>query len=428
MVKRIAPAPIPHQRPIMQALVTPSAADASGVDVSAATPDVGSFLFGAGQQASTPAEAARLRAISAALGQKEAPHSFGTGLSAIGDALVSRKYADDAASAEKAGQASADEAFKSLTGDGSTPTQAQIMQALANPWMNDGEQAVTQALFTQTAAPKTQVVNGKLINTLTGEVVADYGPKESWRPMTTEEKAAYGVKEGDGAAWSINPLTQEVKKEGGNGQTINVDAGQAGSSVAELNKQLGKGEGTTWQGYVDAGASSAGAAQDFQILDQLSQVAPQDPLSGPLLQTFPGLNSAGAAFQSVVKRIAPTLRAPGSGATSDIEYEGMLNSLPSLSNKPEANRVILAMMRNKAEINQQRAEVVMQYQSSPGTAADAAAARQKLQEINRKSLLTPELTAALQGLGVDVGKAAQGAGSSDPAAGGGFGTIVSVED
>jgi hypothetical protein len=163
----------------------------------------------------------------------------------------------------------------------------------------------------------------------------------------------------------------------------------------ELRKSLDKAEGDLWSGYKKAASVSGSNAQDFAVLDELMNIAPQGPLTGRLAEAFPGFSSAGDAFQSIVKRIAPTMRAEGSGSTSDIEYDGMLRSLPALRNAPDGNRMILSIMRAKADINVKRGEVVTAYSTGE---IDAATARRQIAELDRASIVTPEMRAALDGI------------------------------
>lgn len=173
---------------------------------------------------------------------------------------------------------------------------------------------------------------------------------------------------------------------------VNTGDGQDGA----LNKKLSEKEGESWAGYKDAGAVSASNAQDFGILGELLTVAPQGPIQGRLADTFKGFSSAGDAVNSIVKRIAPTLRAVGSGSTSDIEYQGMLDSLPSLSGSPEGNQMILSIMKAKAQVNMQRAEIVTKYQNGELEIGDA---RRAMNELNQTSIMTPEMRKALLGVG-----------------------------
>lgn len=183
-----------------------------------------------------------------------------------------------------------------------------------------------------------------------------------------------------------------------------AEAGRASTNVTvggepgdgELRKSLDKKTGEAWAGYQETGANSAAMSQDMQVLDELIKVAPQGPITGRLAEMFPGVSSAGDAFQSVVKRVAPTLRAPGSGATSDIEYDGMLRSLPALRNKPEANTMIVEIMKSKAAINMERARIVDAYQNNE---ISASYARKAMAELDKRSIMTPEMKKALEGVG-----------------------------
>jgi hypothetical protein len=69
----------------------------------------------------------------------------------------------------------------------------------------------------------------------------------------------------------------------------------------------------------------------------------------------------------------------------------MLNSLPALQNYPEANSSIVAMMKAKAAIDIERAQIVRDYANSAQTTEDARAMRYRLSEIESRSIMTPEM-------------------------------------
>jgi len=102
----------------------------------------------------------------------------------------------------------------------------------------------------------------------------------------------------------------------------------------------------------------------LNILQQLAPLAPSGQLTGRIAQTFKGFNDVADLQQSIVKRVAPTLRVEGSGATSDLEFNAMLNSLGSLINSPEANQSIIAVMQEKAKYNMDRAGVIRAYETN----------------------------------------------------------------
>jgi hypothetical protein len=188
----------------------------------------------------------------------------------------------------------------------------------------------------------------------------------------------------------------------------NIGADGAPNDEA-LRKKLMEAEGTAWGAALAAGQTASGMQQDMMVLDQVIEMAPTGPVTGQLAEMFPGVSDAAGVFQSVVKRVAPSLRVEGSGSQSDIEYNGFLQSLPSLSNRAEANRAISGMMKAKAGINMERASVIAKYQN--GEASDVET-RKALEEINSRSILTPEMNALLGGLG---GAAPEGADMPVPA-------------
>ena len=113
----------------------------------------------------------------------------------------------------------------------------------------------------------------------------------------------------------------------GGGTNIEVNTGTAGDKMDET---LDVEEGKVWMGLEKQGNVAAGAQADFQMLNELGKSAWQGPIWGQL-KNIPGVGnfaSVGKAFDSIVKRVAPTLRVEGSGSTSDLEYNGMLDSLP----------------------------------------------------------------------------------------------------
>jgi hypothetical protein len=212
-----------------------------------------------------------------------------------------------------------------------------------------------------------------------------------WRYASSEEKQQLGV--GADAPLVITKSGPKLISTGA--PTINVMP-NGEPPDGKLRTELSKNEGTTWSDYQKGADVSGGLVQDLQALDELSKVAPQGPVSGRLAQAFPGFSSAGAAYQSIVSRVAPTLRAPGSGSTSDVEYNGFLNSLPKLQNLPEGNAVISAMLQRKAQINIQRGDIVNAYANGEISAVEA---RKQLGELNRKSILDPQIKALIAATG-----------------------------
>lgn len=277
------------------------------------------------------------------------------------------------------------------------------IQALADvvgsPYASPGQKAIAQALLQQqmqAADPRSalELENMRLQN-------------ESLRNPPKKDERTSDMREYDRAVLDyvsrgqpVPTFTEWTRGNSASGATtvhnvVNPAVPGVPPDEEELRKKLGGKEGESWAAMLDAGTVSAGTMQDMQLLDEIITMAPQGPITGRLANAFPGVSSAADAFNSVVKRVAPTLRAPGSGSTSDIEYDGMLKSLPQLSARPEANRAIVAMMKAKAQINVERAGVVRSYQNGEISAQDA---RKQLTEIDKRSIMSPELNAILKGL------------------------------
>lgn len=285
-----------------------------------------------------------------------------------------------------------------------------LMRAMASPYISDGTKKILGLVLTQQmeAAQKAtdplrqlQIQEGQakleaLPLQRRGQELANQKIErelqgEGATPLTPEERASFGIPQGQSA---YKTRRGEIKF-GPAGTNITTNVG-AEAPDGQLRKKLDEQTAKNWGAWQEAGHVSAGQVQDLQMLDELIKVAPQGPLTGRLAEMMPGVSSAGDAFNAIVKRVAPTMRAPGSGSTSDIEYDGMLRSLPALRNKPEANIAISEMMKAKSAVNIERADIISQYSQNQISRNDA---EKRLGEINKRSIMTPALRQMLAGLG-----------------------------
>jgi hypothetical protein len=168
--------------------------------------------------------------------------------------------------------------------------------------------------------------------------------------------------------------------------------GEKSPADAALREAMAKEEGKRLSEALTVADVSGASLNDFQILEEAIAGGPESLAGRKLTSMFPELDSRSAIFESIVKRIAPTLRAPGSGSTSDIEYAGMLKGLPQLINKPEANMAILQAMKAKAQINVERGEIITKYANNEITPAEM---RKSLSALNRRSIINSDLRKAL---------------------------------
>jgi hypothetical protein len=267
------------------------------------------------------------------------------------------------------------------------------IELMNNPFLDPGKKQVLGAMLerqmqAQDPVRQMQLEKGRL------ELEQMRNPQ----PKITDKMREYELSKSQGFQGSYLDYQTAIEKARATNVTTNVNGEP---SDGALRKKLDEKTGELWSTYSEQGANSAALAQDMEILDELIKVAPQGPITGRLAQMFPGVSSAGDAFQSIVKRVAPTLRAPGSGSTSDIEYDGMLKSLPALSNLPEANVLIGQVMKSKAAINIERGKIVSDYSQGIITAGEA---KSRMAEIDKRSIMTPEMKDALSGVSQSANK------------------------
>jgi hypothetical protein len=149
---------------------------------------------------------------------------------------------------------------------------------------------------------------------------------------------------------------QESLKRAGVPQPENKFASEAASAQV---KRL--------TGLVEAGDTARGFRQQMDILREHSgAIGTQGALAtfkaaaGPIANAL-GIDVAGLddiqAFTSVIQKMAPTMRAPGSGATSDLEFKGFLAALPNMAGTVEGRTMIIDQLSAISKDAEQRAEV-----------------------------------------------------------------------
>lgn len=366
------------------------------------------FTWGPGGQMLSPAQVASNRRTAAMLAQRiNNPQTMWEGVQSAAGDIGGSLLNWQADQAQKEGESKVAQALKDALANGSDPSA--LLGVVADPWATSSQSAVAQALYGRENQLADQASNWahedsnlkqqhdwqindplRQQQLAAGDIELNQA-KAGTHVMTADERAAAGFRPDDPNIYQVGPDGKVDQVNSGGGVTINT-----GDTDNALNKSLSEQEGKDWAGYKQAGAVSGANAQDFAVLDELGKIAPQGPVIGPLAETFKGFNSAGDAFQSIVKRIAPTLRAPGSGSTSDIEYQGMLDSLPSLKNSPAGNAMILSIMKAKAAINVARAKVITDYQNK---LIGVDEARARMSDLNSQSIITPEMRQALLGIG-----------------------------
>lgn len=142
-------------------------------------------------------------------------------------------------------------------------------------------------------------------------------------------------------------------------------------AFAEANA---KSQASYFDNVATAGAQAQTRMGDIDQLIKLIEVTPQGAgqdwiNKGAAIASRFGIDAgefanvpAAQAFQSIVSRIAPTLRVAGSGATSDFEMQQFMASLPAISNMPDGNRIIASNLKKITERSIQEANIAAQVQ------------------------------------------------------------------
>jgi len=308
---------------------------------------------------------------------RDAMHGLNMGLSDVVGSVLNRR----ADKAEREGRSAFGESLSGVMGGDSSISE--IAGLLGNPYASSGQQAVLAQMLQQRMTPE-DPMDALNLEKARLEIEQLRNPQAQFEQIT-----------GADLGYTDSRASQIFQRDRKSGKVFQVGQLPEGAGLDPIIEELAKRQADVWETYLTQGTVAASNAADFEVLGELIELAPQGPLQGRLAGAFPGVNSAADAFQSIVKRVAPSLRTEGSGSTSDIEYAGMLESLPMLARRPEANRAILELMKAKQQINIERASIVQQVTSGALTPNQA---RDMLREINSRSIMPDGLRKAMEGL------------------------------
>ncbi len=217
------------------------------------------------------------------------------------------------------------------------------------------------------------------VDGLTGEftpVPRAGGGQAGYREATPEEQRRTGAK-------YFGPDGKPIF--GGASTTVNIDQKAESEGDKEKAKRLDKTIGT-WT------ASGETALQSQTELEQLREIFNRNPdpqgamvaakqALGPYLEAagidVNGLSDVQVA-QAIAERLAPRQRLEGSGSTSDIEYKGLLRSIPTLMQNPEARNDLLSAFEAQNQYDLARADIARRYNTDEITRAQALQEHSKL--------------------------------------------------
>lgn len=239
-------------------------------------------------------------------------------------------------------------------------TTQQLYGVLQNPAASDGQRAMAKSIidnrmkYSDENAPDKREMTRLQTEKLRREVEG-----EGATPLTAQERKDFGIPEGQAA---YKTRSGEIKF--GPAGT-KVDINQKGENKFE--EELGKGQAKRFNDLIAEGDAAQGRLADIQTLRETSRRLGSQGSSANLKSTIgPYAESLGIKvdglsdiqlYESITNRLAPTLRAPGSGSTSDIEFKGFMRAIGPLSNTPAAREMILDTFEAASRNDVARADI-----------------------------------------------------------------------
>lgn len=272
------------------------------------------------------------------------------------------------------------------------PDIGMMMQALQNPWLNDGQRSVIGALLEQQFKAPEYITgrDGSIFKADRSGLTQVYGGKPDPADQLAREKFEFekgnagqtdDIKEfkqaqQGGYQGTFHDWQLETKRAGASNVSIDQRAeGAFEKKAAELQATM---FGTMVEDAVKANADLATISELDTLL--ANQGGALTGLSGMLAKY--GIGGEGVddlqAAQALINKLVPTQRPPGSGSMSDRDVELFTRSLPSLWNKPGGNQKILRVMRGLAEYRRAQGEIAFKAFNGLMTRPDAMQALQAL--------------------------------------------------
>lgn len=175
-----------------------------------------------------------------------------------------------------------------------------------------------------------------------------------------------------------------------------LEQAQAGSSKVtidqkgegEFEKEFSKDNAKRWGGYIKEGDAAKDRMADINTLRETSRSLGSQGVAaniklvlGPYAESI-GIPVDGLSdiqlWDSVTQKLAPQMRVPGSGSTSDIEFKGMVRAIGKLSNNPEAREKILDTFEAAARNDMARSEIASKLATKEISRSDAEKALREL--------------------------------------------------
>lgn len=265
-----------------------------------------------------------------------------------------------------------------------------LMQAAQNPWMNDNQRAMVNALLQnqmQQGDPMRQLQMQKAqleVDALRAKPQTEYGfttlpdgtvlrtdkrsgnaePIYSAGQKPTGDMQEYEYAKGQGYQGTFADYQQSMKKAGASSTSVTVGEGD------KFYEALDKKNADTFAALSDTGIQARSKLAQIERLGGLMQASPSGASAALKLAAGEyGIKTDGLddlqASQALINELVPQQRQPGSGPMSDADLALFKQSLPRIINTPDGNNLILDTMRG-----------ITQYQIQMGDIADRVANRE----------------------------------------------------
>jgi len=169
------------------------------------------------------------------------------------------------------------------------------------------------------------------------------------KPDKTGTQKDYEYAKSQGFAGSLMDFTKAQNES--KRPVTNIDM----KGETSFSQEAGKATAKRYSDLAEQGQAARAAQGDIDRLDELgAAIGTQGAVANVKAVLGPYANALGVkidglddiqAFSSIVSRLAPTMRPPGSGATSDFEFKQFLNALPQLAQTTEGRKLVLDQMR-----------------------------------------------------------------------------------
>uniref|UniRef100_UPI003F492911 hypothetical protein n=1 Tax=Ensifer adhaerens TaxID=106592 RepID=UPI003F492911 len=272
--------------------------------------------------------------------------------------------------------------YELLTNDFATPEMKAVAQSMIEQQMlaNDPKrQLEMQKLQRELDAPRkreTSVVNGRLVDNQTGQVIAEY--PDAQKPTADRQNYEYyrdfEVRNG---RTPLGPLEWEQAQRKAGAGTTNVTVGESDKFYENLDKKNAE----TFAALSETGMQARARIGQINRLEGLFDNMPQGieggfkKLAGDWGVAIGEGTSDIQAASALLEKMVPEQRAPGSGPMSDADIRMFRASLPRVLNQPGGNELIFQTMRGIAE-----------YEQQMGGIADAVADREITPAEGRKRI------------------------------------------